>query len=135
MAKKRRKTTRANVSSYAAEDKLFNFVLGIIYFFVLEAIFMLGGLYVERTLLGVAGATGIPSLIGLLVWVSLSCCCCKGKKEMFLGGLAISVIVPIILIIVAMTDFVIALKPMIYYSIAAFVLVLIGSALWMSKKK
>lgn len=129
MAKKRRKIGRQQVSS---EDKLFDFVLGILYFFVLEAIFMLGGLYLENNVLGVGAATGIPSLMGLIVWIGLSGFYEK-KKSMFLGGLAISVIVPIILIVVAITRFVDFL-PVMYYSIGAFVILEILAALYLTKK-
>ena len=94
---------------------------------------MLGGLYIEQNLLGIAGATGIPSLLGLVLW-SIFACSYKKKRELFLGGLAISVLVPIILIIVTMTSFV-EFLPIIYYSIGAFVVIELLTVYWLMKKK
>jgi len=134
MAKKRRKVSRKvmRTTGVSAEDKLFNFVLGVMYFFVLEMVFMLGGLYLQN-IMGVGGSTGIPSVLGLIVWAILSTGY-KEKRELFLGGLAISVLVPIILIIVTLTGFV-KFLPIMYYSIAAFVLIELWMALRLMKKK
>jgi hypothetical protein len=134
MAKKRGKVSRkvARPVRVSAEDKLFNFVLGVMYFFVLEMVFMLGGMYLQNVI-GLVGSTGIPSVLGLVVWAILSTGY-KEKREMFLGGLAISVLVPIILIIVTMTRFV-NFMPIMYYSIAAFIIVELWMAFKLMKKK
>ncbi len=133
MAKRRRRVARrAAQTRVSSEDKLFNFVLGVMYFFILELVFMLGGLYLQN-IMGVGGATGIPSVLGLVIWAILSTGY-KEKRELFLGGLAISVLVPIILIIVAMTSFV-KFLPIMYYSIAAFILIELWTAYWLMKKK
>jgi hypothetical protein len=132
MAKKRAKKQKQAVKVYSSEDQLFNFVLGIIAFFILEAVFMLGGLYLQN-LMNVGGSTGIPSLIGLAVWAILACRK-KSKKEFYLGGLAISVLVPIILIIVTITNFV-AFLPVMYASIIGFIILEVAAALWLMKKR
>jgi len=132
MAKKRRKSARQAIRRVSAEDKLFDFVLGVMYFFVLEMIFMLGGLYLQNVM-DVGGSTGIPSVLGLIVWALLSMSY-KQKREMFLGGLAISVLVPIILVIVTLTSFV-SFLPVMYYSIAAFIVLELWMAFYLLKKK
>lgn len=133
MAKKRRvKAQKAIVQHNSEEDRLFNFVLGIFYFFVLEAVFMIGGLYLQNVM-GVGGATGIPSVLGLIVW-SILACTKNGKKEIYLGGIAISVLVPVILIIITLTGFV-KFLPIMYASIVAFIVLEFITAYWLMKKK
>jgi hypothetical protein len=129
MAKKRKITS---VKTNSSENQLFDFVLGVLLFFVIELIFMLGGLYLQNYF-NVGGATGLPSLLGLILW-SLLACTYKGKKELFLGGLTISILVPIILIIVTITSFV-KFLPIMYYSIAAFIILELATITWLIKKK
>lgn len=132
MVKKKGNKQKSSIKANSKEDQLFNFVLGIMGFFILEAIFMLGGLYFERIIMNVP-ATGIPSLLGMVVW-SILACTKKSRKDFYLGGTAISILVPIILIIVTLTSFVQFNKVM-YASIAGFIILEVATALWLTKKK
>jgi len=134
MPKKRKRTVRRtqSIKQSSSEDRLFNFVFGVLLFFILELIFMLGGLYIEQRILQIP-ATGIPSLLGLIVWIGLSAIY-KGKNDLFLGGVTISILVPIILIVVTMTGFV-AFSERMYASIVAFVLLILISAFYFAKKR
>ncbi len=130
MAKKRRVKAKTQVTPNF-EDKLLDFIKGIIFFFIIELICMLGGLYLEKSVLGVS-ATGIPSLLGLVVWFLASLVYSK-KKYLFLGGLTTSILVPIILIIVTLTGFV-PFAQLMYYSIAGFIILEL-ILLWILLKK
>jgi hypothetical protein len=129
MTKKRKTAPLQGIGNF--EDKLLDFIKGVIFFFILELSFMLGGLYTEKSVLGIS-ATGIPSLLGLIVWFLASLIYSK-KKYLFLGGLTTSILVPIILIIVTLTGFV-SFSSLMYSSIATFI-VLELILLWVLLKK
>ena len=114
---KRVKKLKTDIKSGFSEEDFIDFIYGIIIFFILELVFMLGGLYLEKKL--GFNATGIPSLLGLVVWIILGMY--SSKKYLLMGGLVTSILVPIILIIVTITGFV-AFSSMMYYSIALFII-------------
>ena len=118
MAKKRVNIKKSSNKRNLSEDNFFDFMMGIIAFFVIEIIFMLGGLYLEKNIINIE-ATGIPSLLGFVIWFILGLSYSK-KKYMFLGGLVTSILVPIILIIVTLTGFV-SFSYLMYYSIVLFI--------------
>ena len=132
MIKKRKDMRVLKKPKSVSEDEFFDFILGVVLFFIIELIFMLGGLYIEKKILGIQ-ATGIPSLLGLLVWFIASMIYTK-KKLLFLGGLTTSILVPIILIIVTITQFV-SFNNIMYYSITLFIILEIILLLILSKNK
>jgi len=136
MPKKRRTSKKRNISKKNVinnnfEEKFMSFLRGALVFFLIEAVFMLGGLYLQIRM-NIGGSTGIPSLLGLVLWLVFSAVYSK-KKYFFIGGIITSFLVPIILIIVMLTGFV-SFQSIMYYTTALFIILEIISLLLLTKK-
>jgi len=81
------------------EDVLKQFFLGIVLFVIIQAVFMIGGLFIENSQ-GIL-ITGIPSAIGLTLILLISLYYnSKGKEYIFLGSFTLAFLAPLILFLI-----------------------------------
>lgn len=101
-----------------------DFIFGIILFVVIQAIFMLGGLYIENS--NGIPITGIPSALGLTVVLLLGLYFRKQKKDyVIIGSFILAFIAPLILYLIVLFNAMEFLAPHIQYSITYMVLVIL----------
>lgn len=94
MAKKRQKS-----SGGFKEFTLKQFFIGIILFVVIQAAFMVGGLFIEQAK-GML-ITGIPSAIGMTLLLGLGMILNQKKPYAFLGLFSIAFLSPLILFLIS----------------------------------
>jgi hypothetical protein len=105
------------------ENVLKYFFLGIVIFIFVQALFMFGGMLIEKNIQ--IDITGIPSAAGLTVVLIIGLLLIKKSKYILLGSFTLAFIAPLVLgliIIFEAMDFVV---PSIYYSITYLVVMIL----------
>lgn len=97
------------------EDILKFFFIGIILAVVVQSIFMVGGLFIERSIN--VPITGIPSAIGLTAILIIGLLLVKKSEYILLGSFAIIFLAPLILFLIVLFNAMEFLVPYVYYSI------------------
>lgn len=94
-----------------------DFFLGIILFIFIQLIFMLGGLFAEKSIGSLI--TGLPSAIGLtLVFFAGIYYNSRGRKYIFLGSSILSFLSPLIVFMIFLFTPESVSKPLVYYTLS-----------------
>jgi len=111
MAKKRRIIKKVNKKV----NVLGYFFLGLILTIIVQTIFMLGGMYVEKGMN--IPLTGIPSSIGLTIVLLIGLIMYKKSPFVLLGSFTVGFLSPLILLLIVLFGAMDFLKPQMYYSL------------------
>lgn len=93
-----------------------DFFIGVVLFVVIQSIFMIAGLLIEKNRGSLI--TGIPSSIGITIIILLSIYLnLRGKEYMFFGSFLLAFLVPVILFVFIIFGKAQLSIPIIYYSL------------------
>ena len=123
-AKARKVPVKSNVLGY--------FFFGLILTVIVQTIFMLGGLYVEKNM--AIPITGIPSAVGLTVILLFGLVMYKKSKFVLLGSFTVAFISPLILLLIVLFKAMDFLAPYMYYSLVYTSLMVLCVYIYYMKK-
>jgi len=103
-----------------------DFFLGIVIFLVVQTIFMLGGLLIEKKL--AVAITGIPSAIGLTIILIIGLTLFKSSKYYLLGSFTLAFLSPLILGLIVMFKAMAFSSPIVFYSLIYLICLIL--AIW-----
>ena len=108
------------------------FFFGLILTVIIQTIFMLGGLYVERQMN--IPITGIPSAIGLTIVLLIGLVMYKKSSFVLLGSFIVAFISPLILLLIVLFGAMEFLAPQMYYSLGYTSLMVLFVYIYYMKK-
>lgn len=121
-ARKISKSAKQNIQQ--DKEVLHDFFFGAILFVIIQAIFMIGGLFIEKSMR--VSITGIPSLIGILVVLAFGIYYSnKGRIYVLLGNFLLAFLAPLILYLITLFNFMSFAIPTLYYSMVMMVVIII----------
>ena len=112
---------------------LSNFFLGIFLFLFIQLIFMLGGLFLEKSMGSLI--TGLPSVIGLtLIFLIGLYYNAKGKEYMFLGNFILAFLSPLIVFMIFLFTPDSVAKPLVYYTLSYMAILVVAVDFYLARK-
>lgn len=110
-----------------------SFFLGIFVLIIVQLIFMVGGLFLERSR-GIL-ITGLPSAIGLtLVFLAGLYYNSKGREYFFIGSFVLAFLAPLIVFMFVLFSPELVAKPLVYYTLSYMAVLVVAVDFYLAWK-